>query len=235
MTPTLPPHAALLLDLDGTLLDFAPTPDSVIVPDSLRHSLALLRQHLDDALAIITGRPIEQIDALLGPLPFAVAGEHGGAIRHAPDAPIERPPLADLPPHWRTAAQAATDPHPGTMVEHKPHSLVMHYRNAPTAGPALRAALEHLLVGHHDDFAILTANMAWELKPIGADKGTAVHALMSRPPFAGRTPVFIGDDTTDEDAITAARALGGAGWRVDESFGSPAAVRLWLERTAGEV
>ena len=100
MTPAPPAHAALLLDLDGTLIEFAPTPGSVIIPADLLTSLAALRAKLGDAVAIVTGRPIEQVDALLGPLPYAVAGEHGGAIRHAPSADIERAPLADLPPDW---------------------------------------------------------------------------------------------------------------------------------------
>ena len=232
MRPALPAKAALLLDLDGTLIDFAPTPESVIVPDDRRTSLAALRMSLHNALAIVTGRPVEQVDTLLGPLPFAVAGEHGGAIRHAPDAPVERLPLADMPPDWLGRAEALAARHPGALVEPKRRSLVLHYRRAPDAGPALHAVAQSLIMGHEDRFAIMRANMAWELKPRGADKGSAVRALMAQPPFAGRTPVYIGDDVTDEDGIEAAIALGGMGWRVQEVFDTPAGVRAWLAAVA---
>ncbi len=232
MRPALPAKAALLLDLDGTLIDFAPTPESVVVPDELRASLAALRVSLDNALAIVTGRPVEQVDTLLGPLPFAVAGEHGGAIRHAPGAAIERQPLADLPPDWLARAEALAAPYPGALVEPKRRSVVLHYRRAPDAGPALYAAAQSLIAGHGNHFTIMRANMAWELKPLGADKGSAVRALMERAPFAGRTPVYIGDDVTDEDGIDAAHALGGVGWRVQDVFKTPAGVRAWLAAVA---
>ncbi|MCX7384127.1 MAG: trehalose-phosphatase [Alphaproteobacteria bacterium] len=228
MTPELPSHAALLLDLDGTLIDIAPAPDSVVVPDDLRTSLRQLRHRLDDAVAIVTGRPIEQVDALLGDLPYAVAGEHGGAIRHAPGAAIERPILAEPPPEWLAAAEIAAAAHPGVLLERKRRGFVLHYRLAPAAGPAMRTVLAGLLAGHEARFTIMAALMAWELKPIGADKATAVHSLMARVPFAGRTPVYIGDDVTDEDGMRAARELGGLGWRVQDMFMDAAGVRAWL-------
>ena len=232
--PRLPARAALLLDLDGTLLDIAPTPDSVVVPDGLRASLAALRRLLGDALAVVTGRPVEQVDALLGPLPYAVAGEHGGAIRHAPGEAVERAELAELPPGWLEAAAALAAGRPGVLLERKRRSFVLHYRLAPDEGPALRGFLDHLVAGHEARFAVLEALMAWEVRPLGADKATAVRALMARAPFAGRTAVYIGDDVTDEDGMRAARALGGAGWRVQERFGDAAGVRAWLAACAAE-
>src|SRR5450756_2512612 len=104
-TPPLPADAALLLDLDGTLIDIAATPDAVVVPPDLRPVLLRLRARLGDALAVVSGRPIAQVDALLGDAPYAVAGEHGGAIRHAPGAPVERAVLADLPAGWLERAE----------------------------------------------------------------------------------------------------------------------------------
>ena len=230
--PVLPDRAALLLDLDGTLIDFAPTPDTVVVPDGLRASLGRLRPLLGDALAVVTGRPIAQVDALLGALPYAVAGEHGGAIRHAPGEAEVRPALASLPPEWLDAADRIAAERPGVLVERKQRSFVLHYRRAPEHGEALLAAMHLLLAGHEDRFAIMRASMAWEMKPLGADKATAVEALMSRAPFAGRVPVYIGDDVTDEDGMRAARALGGLGWRVQDEFGDPAGVRAWLAELA---
>ena len=136
--------------------------------------------------------------------------------------------LADLPGDWMARAAALAAAYPGALVEPKRRSLVLHYRRAPEAGMALYAVAQALLAGHEDRFAIMPASMAWELRPLGADKGTAVRALMARAPFAGRVPVYVGDDVTDEDGIAAAQALGGVGWRVADTFGDPACVRRWL-------
>jgi trehalose 6-phosphate phosphatase len=229
----LPAHAALLLDLDGTLIEFAPTPDAVVVPPTLRPTLLRLRARLADALAIVTGRPIADIDRLLGDAPYAVAGEHGGAIRHAPGAAVERPAVADLPAGWLDAAARAIAGRPGVLLERKARGFALHFRQAPEQGPALRQAMQNILAGHEDRFAVLDGRLTWEMRPLGADKGTAVTALMARPPFAGRVPVYIGDDVTDEDGMRAARALGGAGLRVADAFGDPAGVRAWLADQAG--
>jgi trehalose 6-phosphate phosphatase len=225
----LPRDAALLLDMDGTLIDLAATPDAVIVPPDLPPLLRALRAGLGEALAIVSGRPIAQIDALLGDAPYAVAGEHGGAIRHAPGAAPERTALPDLPPAACAAAEAAIAAHPGALLERKAHGLVLHYRQAPDAAAALRATAEAIA---GTGFTVMASSMAWEVKPHGTDKGSAVAALMARPPFHGRTPVFIGDDVTDEDGIRAARALGGLGYRVPDVFGGPAQVREWLRKQA---
>jgi trehalose 6-phosphate phosphatase len=230
---TLPDRAALLLDLDGTLLDFAPRPELVTVPQGLPETLRRLRVHLGDALAIVTGRPLEQIDALLPGIPYAVAGEHGGAIRHAPEGPVERAELPTAPPSWLERAAAMAAAHDGVLLERKTRGFVLHFRLAPDCGGALREALAHMMAGRETEFALLAAHMAWEVKPRGADKGSAVDALMARPPFAGRTPVYIGDDVTDEDGMRAARARGGIGLRVAEAFGDPAGVRVWLAGLAG--
>jgi trehalose 6-phosphate phosphatase len=231
-TPELPASAALLLDLDGTLLDFAPTPESVIVPAGLAAILLALRKMTGDALAIVTGRPLEQIDGLLPDIPYAVAGEHGGAIRHAPGAPIERPELPPAPAEWRDATEAFVNLHPGLLLESKARGFVVHYRRAPDLGDAVLARLKEITKDGKEGFALLAAQMAWEVKPRGADKGTAVAALMARAPFRGRTPVFIGDDVTDEDGMAAARQLGGLGLRVQDSFVDPAGVRSWLAALA---
>lgn len=235
MPLALPPPAesALLLDVDGTLLDIAPTPDSVVVPPDLPGTLRRLRRQLGDALAVISGRPVEQVDALLGDAPYAVAGEHGGAIRRRPGAAVTRPDLPTPPPEWLDDAERIASRHPGSRVERKQRGFVFHYRQAPDAGPALRDAAQALIAPVAGCFQVLEASMAWEIRPCGVDKGVAVRALMQAAPFAGRRPIFIGDDVTDEDGMRAARALGGLGLRVDEAFGTPEDVRIWL-RTATE-
>jgi trehalose 6-phosphate phosphatase len=231
-----PPFArsALLLDLDGTLLDIAPTPDAVRVEDGLLETLTTLRHALGGALAVISGRPIAQIDALLGATPHAVAGEHGGALRHAPDAPVVRPDLAVPSAAMRAAAEAIASQHAasGVWVETKERGFVLHYRAAPTLGGALQGGLRPLVAAEGGRFLLLPAHMAWEVRPAGADKGTALRALMAAPPFEGRLPVFIGDDVTDRDAIAAADAMGGAGLMVPDTLGTAAGVRAWLARAA---
>jgi trehalose 6-phosphate phosphatase len=225
------PAAALLLDVDGTLLDFAPTPDSVVVPPELPPVLLRLREALGDALAVISGRPVAQIDVLLQGVPYAVAGEHGGAVRHGPSEALERPDLPELPAGWIERAEALAVRHPGAQVERKERGFVLHYRQAPEAGPALQAAVQ-ALIAPDERFQMLVTAMAWEVRPVGMDKGVAVQRIMARAPFSGRQPIYIGDDVTDEDGIRAARAMGGAGLLVGDAFGGPAQVRDWLRRSA---
>jgi trehalose 6-phosphate phosphatase len=223
--------SALLLDMDGTLIDLAPTPDAVVVPPGLTASLAGLRDRLRGALGVITGRPVETVDALLGGAPYAVAGEHGGALRHAPGEPLDRPDLPAPPEAWLAQAARLASTHPGALLERKARGFALHFRAVPEAGPALHDALAEMLADS-PAFELLPAHMLWEVRPHGTDKGKALEALMARAPFRGRKPVFIGDDVTDEDAIRAARALGGAGFQVAPAFGSPAGVRAWLQAAA---
>jgi len=227
-----PSRAAFLLDFDGTLVDIAPRPEQVVVPPSLPGHLMKLRALCGGALALVSGRPIAQIEALLGGAHFAIAGEHGTAIRHAPDEPSENLPLPDLPPHWVQAAEAAVASHPGAQLEPKRNGFVLHYRGAPKSSEAPRAVLAPLVAEQPQTFHVSPAKMAWELRPAGLDKGTAVRALMARPPFTGRLPVFIGDDVTDEDGMREARAMGGLGLRVPDVFTDAAGVRAWIARLA---
>jgi trehalose 6-phosphate phosphatase len=219
---------AYLLDLDGTLIDIAPTPGAVVVPPDLITTLRTLRNRFGDAVAIVTGRPVAQVDQLLGNAPYAVAGEHGAALRLAPGQPITMQTLPAVPEAWLARAHALVAAHAGTAYEPKAHGFVLHYRAAPQHGPALREALEALLEAGPRGFALLGAKMACEVRPQGVDKGGAVRALMAQPPFAGRRPVYVGDDVTDEDGIAAACALGGEGLRVGSDFTDAAAVRAWL-------
>jgi trehalose 6-phosphate phosphatase len=229
----LPPfqRAALMLDMDGTLLDIAPTPDSVVVEPGLTEALAGLRDAFGGALAIVSGRPVESVDRFLGNAPGAVAGEHGGAIRHRRSEPVERPNLPSPPDAWLDSAAALVARFPGALLERKARGFALHYRLAPEAKDAFLEAARGF-VAERPDFEVHPALMLWEIRPVGADKGAAVARLMERAPFAGRLPVFIGDDLTDEDGMREARRLGGAGYRVDAVFGSPAGVRSWLMRSA---
>nr|WP_194300448.1 trehalose-phosphatase [Acetobacter farinalis] len=221
-------ETAFLIDFDGTLVDIAPTPDSVVVPDGLLETLRRLRAACGDALAVVSGRPIEQIDHFLGDIPFAVAGEHGIAIRHRPGGPIERAALPQVPQAWFAEARHLVAAWPGTRLEHKQGGFVLHYRAAPEAGLPLHKAAEAWVRDTNGAFEVQTAKMAWEIRPAGVDKGYAVNILMQSAPFSGRKPIFIGDDVTDEDGIETARRLGGIGLRIPADFPNPAAFRAWL-------
>jgi trehalose 6-phosphate phosphatase len=232
----VPSRTALLLDLDGTLLDFAASPMEVVVPPALPDSLLRLRSKLEGALAVITGRPIAQIDALLPGIPTAVAGEHGAAFRFRPDADTSFADAFPVPASVRQTAQSLAAEFPGAVYEPKSHGFVLHFRNAPLAGPVFRQWIEAAVSQENEGwpeekarFAVVAAKMAWEWRPAGVNKGAALQRLMEAPPFQGRVPVFIGDDVTDFDAIRAANACGGAGYLVGEDFRDPADVRAWLQ------
>jgi len=227
----LPDNAALLLDFDGTLIDIAATPGAVAVPSSLPPVLRAIRDKLGGALAIVTGRPVESIEAMLPNVATAIAGEHGGAIRFRPGGPLERVDLPDLPSAWVQAGERAVAEHPGALFERKARGFALHYRQAPAARDALEAAA-HAIVGTAATHFVLGGAMVWEVKPHGADKGTAVAAIMAGGPFAGRVPVYVGDDVTDLDGFREARALGGLGLQGQDEFGDAAGVRAWLEGLA---
>ena len=226
----IPPldRAAFLLDMDGTLIDIAPTPGSVVVPAGLLDTLHTLRTRCADALAVVTGRPIEQVDALLGDAPFAVAGEHGATVRHGPGLSLVSPPLHSAPEAWFVQATALAARHPGAAVERKRHGFVLHYRAVPDLADVFALAMRAFIAERPGDFVLLPAKMAWEIRPAGIDKGRAVAALMASSPFAGRTPIFVGDDVTDEDGIAEAERMGGTGLLVGRDFADAAAVRGWL-------
>lgn len=225
--------AALFLDFDGTLVEIAPRPDAVQVQPGLPDLLQRLANGLNGALAIVSGRPLRDLDHFL-PVPIAKVGDHGATLRPVPDGPPESPDLPHAPAAWRERAASLLERFPGTLIEDKEHGFVVHYRLAPTAGSAAKFLLDELLAGAPGGgaFTLLEARMAWEVRPRGASKGTAVRALMDRAPFAGRRPVFIGDDVTDEEGMAVAREHGGLGLRLQDAFGEPEALREWLARCA---
>jgi len=231
----LPPFSrtALLLDLDGTLVDIAPTPDAVVVPAGLTETLHRLSERLGGAIAIVTGRTADVIDRLLGDGAFAVGAEHGATVRRLPGGLLERADkhLAPPPEAWIEAAQRLAAARPGALMERKARGFTLNYRAVPEAGPLFRDALQAMLAGS-PTFELLAGKFVWEVRPRGVDKGTAVCALMAGPPFAGRLPLFVGDDVTDEDGMRAARAMGGAGLWVAPAFASASGVRAWLKAAA---
>jgi trehalose 6-phosphate phosphatase len=227
-SPIAPDRAALFLDFDGTLVEIAPRPEAVVVPQGLPALLHSLAARLEGALAIVSGRPLSQLDALL-PVPLAMAGDHGASLRLTPGGAVESLPLPSPPPEWRERAERFAAGYEGVLIEPKAHGFVVHYRLAPPAGEPARALLDEL-IADNGDFVMMPARMAWEVKPTAISKATAVAGFMARPPFAGRTPVYVGDDVTDEAGMAAARAAGGIGLKLQDAFGTPAVFREWLAR-----
>ena len=227
--PDLDRTFSLFLDLDGTLLEIAATPDQVVVAPSLTALLTALRDELGGALAIVSGRPISELDRLLDPFRSSAAGEHGAAIRYS-DGTLEEFPAGMAIPHlWRESLVAAAELMPGVIIETKPHGMTVHYRLAPERGDNVKRMTRALVPGDHPRFRLLPAREAVEIGLADASKGDAVQRLVKQRAFVGRVPIFIGDDVTDEAGMSAARELGGIGLRVGESFdGDPARVREWL-------
>lgn len=222
---------ALFLDLDGTLLDIAPTPDAVVVPDDLVEDLAAASKALGGALAIVSGRSLDNIDFLLMPLRLPVGAEHGAIVR-LPNGAYDEVELK-VPEDWTIALRHLADKCPGVLAEVKRHNVVAHYRNAPSHEEEVRRVVSGLVAKDPSNFELLEAKMACEIRPRKVTKAHAVYSLMNVEPFSGRIPVFVGDDATDEDGFEAVIELGGIALDVASSFaGRPFEMRRWLKRFA---
>lgn len=216
-------RAALLLDLDGTLLDLAPRPDAVVLAPGLLGHLATLHGALGGALALVTGRRLDDLDRILHPLRLPAAAEHGAILRPTPDGPPRLAPTPQAPAAWREAAAAFVAARPGTLLEAKSAGFVLHYRLAPGQGPAAQALMQGFAAAGQG-FGLLRADHAWELRPCGIHKGVAVHALMAEPPFAGRLAVAL------EEAVKRTEMLW-FGWSGECSAGMAPKVASLGQRT----
>lgn len=225
------PDWALFLDLDGTLLDLAAAPDAVVVPANLCRTLVRASAVLGGALAIVSGRRLDDVDRLLAPLRLCIAAEHGAVIRRPDGDYDDGAALPAVPANWRAVLHAFAAVDPGILVEEKPHGIAGHFRRAPHRGPELHQLMAGLAAERPTQFVLTPARFAWELRPCHVDKGGAVERLLAMPPFVGRVPVFVGDDVTDEDGIRAVERHGGLGLHVERDFGGePARVRAWLQQ-----
>lgn len=226
---------AVFLDFDGTLVEIAPRPDAILVPTDLPARLAALSDACAGALAVVSGRSLPELAGYLPGFAGLMVGSHGAEARGM------APPLGDSPSGLAMlqndlAAFAASK---GLLYEEKTHGGALHYRQRPEAADEV-AAFAADLAAQTPGFAVQPAKMAMELRPAGVSKDRALSALWALPVFAGRIPVFLGDDTTDEPALDWAGTQGGFGIKIgtgDSCAGyrlpGPEAVRDWLAAARG--
>jgi trehalose 6-phosphate phosphatase len=230
---------ALFLDVDGTLLDLAARPEEVVTPAGLVATLAGAERKLAGALALISGRAIVDVDHLFAPLRLRASGVHGAEIRLDPEASTTPTAAADLPQSLLAELRHAVEPFPGVFVEDKRFSFTVHYRLAPSAERPLRTIVKQLVDSSPTAVDIMDAHYAIEIKSPCFDKGGAIATFLSTSIFRGRTPIFVGDDTTDESGFALVSARGGFAYSVGRprpgavnAFSGPRAVREWLAEFA---
>jgi trehalose 6-phosphate phosphatase len=236
-------HIAILLDVDGTLLDIAATPQEVEVPKDLPPALGRVSQRLDGAVALVSGRTIAELDDFFAPLRLPAIGGHGAELRPTRGGAVLANRAVPLDPVFKQQLKDIAERHPGVLIEDKGYSIALHYRKAPKQGVGLIHDVKRAYAAWADkSFELLTGKAVLEIKFSNFNKGTAVRELMSYAPFVGRAPIFVGDDRTDEDAFAVVPEFNGhamsVGRRipgVDDHFNSPADVRRWLERLADGV
>ena len=240
---TRPPAAALaadvalFLDVDGTLLDIAEGPGDVLIPNGLVGVLERAERKLSGAVALVSGRPVAEIDHLFWPLRLRASGVHGAEMRFDPAAELSKAPAArQLPSAFVAALADAVGAIAGVVVERKTYSVAVHYRRAPRAEAEVRDILHRLIASEPASGAeISDAHFAFEVKMPGFDKGGAIAMFLETEPFIGRVPIFVGDDTTDEAGFAAVAARGGRAYSVGRwrpgaigVFEDPKTVRAWL-------
>jgi trehalose 6-phosphate phosphatase len=232
---------ALFFDVDGTLLDIADRPDRVAIPAGLVATLAEAERRLDGALALVTGRKFDEIDRLFRPLKLRAAAVHGAELRFDPKAaPLRSPGTTELPDSLWSRLTNALREYPGTFAENKRYSFTVHYRLARGVEASVREAVMRVVRSEPQiAVEVMNARRAIELRAPGYDKGRAVAAFLSVPPFLGRTPIYVGDDTTDEAGFTAVSSRGGFAYSVGRRrpgargvFARPSDVREWLAEFA---
>lgn len=242
-TPRIPEdleRTAILLDVDGTVLDLAPTPREVFVPHSLREALDRLLTRTGGAVAFVSGRPLQELDLIFSPLQLPAIGGHGAEMRTVPGEAAKPPRLSPLDPDVKRRFAAIAEAGPGIILEDKGYSLALHYRLAPAKELLVREAAAKICASFDGGaLELLPGKLVLEIKQRGTTKATAVRELMTQPPFRGRRPIFIGDDVTDLSVFAIMPELNGISISVgqivagvDFCFDQPADVRRWLDETA---
>ncbi|MFN7103377.1 MAG: trehalose-phosphatase [Pseudorhizobium sp.] len=213
---------ALFLDIDGTLIDLAPSPDDIVVPPDLAADLTAVSGLLGGALALVTGRALPYADQLFQPHTFPIAGLHGSQRRTA-DGTVSQVAATTAFEEVKSELQAAAGQWPGVLIEDKGAAVAAHYRQAPEHQAEVEAAMEYYLLQAGPDFTLQRGKMVFEIRPARANKGGALQSYLSEAPFEGRRPIAIGDDVTDEAMFEVVNDLEGHSIRVAETEGGTAA------------
>jgi trehalose 6-phosphate phosphatase len=199
---------ALFLDVDGTLLELASTPTAVRVPESTTRMLSGLAARFDGAVALVSGRQIAELDRMFAPMHLPTAGVHGAERRDAEGNVRWRVHDSSLDPARRLLAKWRLS-HAGTLLEDKGAALALHFRTVPALEPAARRIVGEAVAAVGPAFHVQAGKMVLEIKAVSTGKGQAIAEFMLEEPFRGRTPVFIGDDLTDEEGFLVVDRLGG--------------------------
>jgi trehalose 6-phosphate phosphatase len=228
--PPLSRDQALFLDFDGTLVEIAPAPDLIQVPAELPQLLAQLTDRLGGAVAVVSGRPLDQLADMLAPFTGGIAGAHGlewrcsdGNVTRC----LDRPELR----RFRPLIAAFATRHEGILLEDKGCSVALHYRQAPSLGAVCHGLVRQAVDESNGELVAVAGKMVIELMPRSAGKGRAIAGFLADAPFHGRSPMFLGDDTTDEDGFALVNRLGG----VSVHVGGGATIAHYSLATVGDV
>lgn len=225
-----PRHCSFFFDVDGTLAELQPRPEQVFIPQATLDAIGQL-QAAGVPVAVVSGRPVAQLDQLLSPLRLPAAGVHGAERRHADGAIGHLQVDHGLMEEVRQGLAAGCERHPGLRLENKGIAFALHYREAPHLQQEADLLANQFALRYQEALILQPGKCVYELKPRGASKGEAIRAFMDEPPFAGRLPVFVGDDLTDEAGFGVVNRLGGITIKV----GPGETVARWRLETVAHV
>ncbi len=234
------PSSALFLDVDGTLLDIVERPEYVTADPALVATLQEVAKTLGGAMALISGRRVTEVNRIFHPARFPTSGAHGAEYQDSAGRRHNKV-VKSLPAAVIREIQKFADSHRKLLLEHKQYGVALHYRQAPELQSTCHETMNSIAVDVEDDFRLIDGKMVYELTPRSVDKGMAVAEFLRADPFRGRKPVYVGDDTTDEDGFIATNRLSGTSIRVGQTQRTEAnfvledvdAVRRWLEYIVG--
>ena len=205
---------AWFFDIDGTLVELAQVPSGIVLDDEMAAIIERLRSLSGGAVALVTGRKIEEVDRLLPLDALPIAGQHGFELRRDADLIMDDPHQFDALSEICARLEKESERHPGLMLERKNPCIALHYRARPRLGGYANRVMRLLRDKYAPSYKIQRGKLVVELRPSGTNKGVAVREFMSQAPFAGRRPVFVGDDLTDEAAFNVVNEMGGVSIKI---------------------